>query len=287
MASPRHDENVALLESAEKLETKSFQNSSTAQDRQLRRTGRMTLRPSVILVLMVCLLTALGMSAAVAPRNVWRWRPCHRGPVAEQGSVPEPVQTTFLNSLSEASPESLHDLLHKFFPDKFQHGVFPSEQQAVEAVHEVDPAIASTIIQMARRDTNSSSSTTSTPPPTSSSSSSSTTVDSSTSTKDSSTTTTTTQSSVTGSSTTKTTASSSSSSGTSTSRSESTSSVSQSSKTTSRSSLASSSSEGSSSTGGMSAQQHWFLHFVFFHLSSHGSLAWMLYFIFISRDVSC
>lgn len=62
--------------------------------------------------------------------------------------------STFAQLLRSASPESLHRLLHDYLPEKFQHGVFPSDKEAVEAVHGDSAALATSIVQIAKRQNN-------------------------------------------------------------------------------------------------------------------------------------
>ncbi|KAL2118391.1 hypothetical protein VTJ04DRAFT_8051 [Mycothermus thermophilus] len=80
-------------------------------------------------------------------------------------TVPDNVDNTdpnwFSSKLKAASPASLHELLHKFLPGKFQDGVFPSDREAVEAIHRTDPALATAILRLARREDNGTASTSS------------------------------------------------------------------------------------------------------------------------------
>jgi len=55
--------------------------------------------------------------------------------------------------IDSASPEALHRFLHTV--TGFQHGVFDSDQAAVKAVLEIDPALSSTVAQLQRRQGNS------------------------------------------------------------------------------------------------------------------------------------
>lgn len=99
------------------------------------------------------------------------------GGPAGAGEASSP-QGGFSRLLEAVSPESLHDLLHQYFPDTYKHGVYPSEKKALEAIHRANAALATSIVQLARRDLNngttsrssqSSPPPSSTPPPTSSS----------------------------------------------------------------------------------------------------------------------
>ncbi|KAK0727307.1 hypothetical protein B0T26DRAFT_747650 [Lasiosphaeria miniovina] len=52
--------------------------------------------------------------------------------------------------LESASPEALHELLQKYFPQRFRPGVWLSEQEAIEAVHRADAALAASLLQLAK-----------------------------------------------------------------------------------------------------------------------------------------
>ncbi|PKK44002.1 hypothetical protein CI102_11534 [Trichoderma harzianum] len=54
-------------------------------------------------------------------------------------------------ALQKASPDLLHRLLHAYLPERYQHGVFPSDRDAIDAIHGDDPSVASAIVQIAKR----------------------------------------------------------------------------------------------------------------------------------------
>ncbi|KAL1903123.1 hypothetical protein Sste5346_000407 [Sporothrix stenoceras] len=93
--------------------------------------------------------------------------------VVAEGAVP--TGSSFSRLLEAVSPESLHDLLHEYLPDTYKHGVYPSEKHALEAIHRENAALATSIIQLARRDLNSTTSSSSPSSNTPSSTTSSTT----------------------------------------------------------------------------------------------------------------
>ncbi|KAK4230453.1 hypothetical protein QBC38DRAFT_469584 [Podospora fimiseda] len=99
--------------------------------------------------------------AALAGENRLRWQKgCHKAEVPEQqsevGTKSSSEPSSFAALLNGASPKSLHDLLHRHFPNQFRDGVWESEHHAVRAVHEADPALASNIVKMAKRQDNNS-----------------------------------------------------------------------------------------------------------------------------------
>lgn len=66
--------------------------------------------------------------------------------------------TTFSQLLHSANPESLRKLLHDSLPEKYGKGMFPSEEDAVEAVRDDDAPLATKIVKLAARQDNNSTS---------------------------------------------------------------------------------------------------------------------------------
>lgn len=56
-----------------------------------------------------------------------------------------------VEALRKTSPDLLHRLLHAYLPERYQHGVFASDQDAIDAINENDPSVASAIVQIAKR----------------------------------------------------------------------------------------------------------------------------------------
>lgn len=54
-------------------------------------------------------------------------------------------------ALQKASPDLLHRLLHAYLPERYQHGVFASDRDAIHAISGDDPSVASAIVQIAKR----------------------------------------------------------------------------------------------------------------------------------------
>lgn len=127
-----------------------------------------------MLVLGLTWLVLTGVAMA-GPHPRWKM-PCHQAE-GQQEVADASRDSSFSTLLNAASPKSLHDLLHRYFPEKFQDGVWPSERDAVAAVHQANAALATSIVQLAKRDANSTSIETSTsvpePEPTTSTSSTS------------------------------------------------------------------------------------------------------------------
>ncbi|OTA84956.1 hypothetical protein M434DRAFT_165709 [Hypoxylon sp. CO27-5] len=59
--------------------------------------------------------------------------------------------STFLRLLSSTSPQALHEFLHAYFPSTYKHGIYDSDHSAMEAVHANDPELATSIVQLAKR----------------------------------------------------------------------------------------------------------------------------------------
>ncbi|UKZ70382.1 uncharacterized protein TrAtP1_011365 [Trichoderma atroviride] len=57
-------------------------------------------------------------------------------------------------ALQKASPDLLHRLLHAYLPERYQHGVFATDKDAIDAISERDPSVASAIVQIAKRQDN-------------------------------------------------------------------------------------------------------------------------------------
>ena len=78
------------------------------------------------------------------------------GPVVvADAAVPTTPASSFSRLIEAVSPDTLHDLLHEYFPEMYKHGVYPSEQSALEVIHRKNAALATSIAQLARRDLNS------------------------------------------------------------------------------------------------------------------------------------
>jgi len=57
----------------------------------------------------------------------------------------------FQKLLNEVDPPSLHEALHTYSPKKFKHGMFQEDRTAVEVIHREEPSIATSIVNLARR----------------------------------------------------------------------------------------------------------------------------------------
>ncbi|KAL8697662.1 MAG: hypothetical protein Q9224_002201, partial [Gallowayella concinna] len=57
----------------------------------------------------------------------------------------------FNRLLDQVDPPSLHAALHDYSPKKFKHGMFKEDRTAVEAIHQEQPSLASSIVAKAKR----------------------------------------------------------------------------------------------------------------------------------------
>ncbi|KAI1102410.1 hypothetical protein F4804DRAFT_266888 [Jackrogersella minutella] len=70
---------------------------------------------------------------------------------SENDNIVQHDDSTFSRLLSSASPQALHQFLHAYFPATYKHGIYDSDHSAMEAVHANDPELATSIVQMAKR----------------------------------------------------------------------------------------------------------------------------------------
>ncbi|KAI0167171.1 hypothetical protein GGR52DRAFT_557233 [Hypoxylon sp. FL1284] len=129
-----------------------------ALDRSTRTRHRMVERmPSNRCLLFLSLLLSLFITAGLA-NTILKQEPSVggddlAGSEAEQGpdSAIHGDDSTFSRLLSSASPQALHEFLHAYFPGTYKHGVYDSDNSAMEAVHATDPELATSIVQLAKR----------------------------------------------------------------------------------------------------------------------------------------
>ncbi|CCC10042.1 unnamed protein product [Sordaria macrospora k-hell] len=106
--------------------------------------NKMTSSRRALLSVTLCLLFFFGLTSAGPSR--WQQRvQCREGHASPQNE-------NFQSMVDAASTDSLHNILHKTFPGRFQHGVWESEKQAIEAVHRDNAPLATAILRMAKRD---------------------------------------------------------------------------------------------------------------------------------------
>lgn len=92
---------------------------------------------SIRSILATSLLLAL-VSTTIAPQRNEKW------------DDEKDIQA-FKKLLAQVDPPSLHEALHSFSPKKFKHGMFQTDHTAVEAIHNEEPSLATSIINLAKR----------------------------------------------------------------------------------------------------------------------------------------
>lgn len=104
-----------------------------------------------LLVIVMGLVLGLGVATARPGfMNCQRHHVDSKMAMAEaQGSNGELAE-----ALQKASPDLLHRLLHAYLPERYQHGVFATDKDAINAISEKDPSVASAIVQIAKRQDN-------------------------------------------------------------------------------------------------------------------------------------
>lgn len=91
-------------------------------------------------------LIAAFLTSAYARRPIHLRRP----DVALSGPGDE---SAFRELLSQVSDSSLHEVLHDV-SDKYKHGVYPEDRTALQEIHKDNPAMATSLVKLARRQNN-------------------------------------------------------------------------------------------------------------------------------------
>ncbi|KAI9742257.1 MAG: hypothetical protein M1818_004157 [Claussenomyces sp. TS43310] len=60
-------------------------------------------------------------------------------------------EVDFQELLSSVPEKSLHSVLHEHVSEKYKHGVYPEDRMAIKAVHQDDAAMATSLLELARR----------------------------------------------------------------------------------------------------------------------------------------
>ena len=118
-------------------------------------------RRSIIWTLAFLLLFGLSLTSSVSPtrllpscRDSSHGISPEEGPRQAEADNRDAQESAFRNLLKNASPDVLHRLLHAYFPERYRHGVYESEDEALEAVRADDAPLATTMAQMAKRQDN-------------------------------------------------------------------------------------------------------------------------------------
>lgn len=129
--------DAGLLTSEEKQALQAAELPAPTQSpTQKKRKG---LSPYLVVAVIAGALLTFGVALGPRMTNCMR----HHAAKVDDAS--------FSQLLHSADPESLRQLLHDRLPEKYGKGIFPSEKDAVEAVHEDDAPLATKIIKLAAR----------------------------------------------------------------------------------------------------------------------------------------
>lgn len=121
----------------------SEKNPSFADSKLLRPACKMSAIRKLLVGLVVLSLLTLSLVSAV---------PSRKFPLAPHKPSAED-RRKFQELLGSVETTCLHDLLHRFVSDKYKHGVFEEDKKAVAAVYEQDAAQASSLVELAKRQT--------------------------------------------------------------------------------------------------------------------------------------
>lgn len=154
-------------------ETESSTNALPPGNRPLKAPAEeMPPARHLLVTLVICFLVTFGLATVIAPRS-WSGDPRQdvRWDVDQVDRVDRVAvvvvatdESSFARLLNAVSPDSLHAALHRYFPG-YQHGVYASDHEALEAVHRVNAALATSLANLAKRQDGGSNDTTARPPP--------------------------------------------------------------------------------------------------------------------------
>ncbi|KAI5856221.1 hypothetical protein GGS23DRAFT_589081 [Durotheca rogersii] len=102
---------------------------------------------SFVLTILLGLFVAVGLANAVFHQRSPEQDPAE----GADRLVGHQDDSNFSRLLSSASPQALHEFLHAYLPGTYKHGVYDSDQSALEVIHANDPELATSIVQLAKR----------------------------------------------------------------------------------------------------------------------------------------
>ncbi|KAI1761390.1 hypothetical protein GGR53DRAFT_29728 [Hypoxylon sp. FL1150] len=115
---------------------------------------RMPSARHIFLTLLLGLLVTAGLANAILKQQPALHDEDSTGSDADHsGDDTHRDDSTFSRLLSSASPQAIHEFLHAYFPGTYKHGIYDSDHSAMEAVRATDPELATSIVQMAKRQT--------------------------------------------------------------------------------------------------------------------------------------
>lgn len=138
---------AGLLRTAGEKQTSAAPRTSTAPGPPATPTRRMSTLRRVVLAFAMC--SILGFSLATAASL--QLQACPDGDCSALEAAGVEGNSRLSQMWQSASPEGLHELLHKYFPDRYQHGVYETDEEAVEAIQADQPEDAPKLPQLLRR----------------------------------------------------------------------------------------------------------------------------------------
>lgn len=136
---------AGLLRNTEEEKT-GYQAPGSKDFQQSPQTSNRKMAP-ILKVLLACLVgTFIGLEFVAARQNMRHMR----------GVSIEKAKTDIVEEHkghSDASKEDiLHRLLHAYLPERYQHGIYASDHEALKAVRDNDPSLATALAQMVKRE---------------------------------------------------------------------------------------------------------------------------------------
>jgi hypothetical protein len=142
---------AGLLKSTEGEKQTGYRDYSPLALKSKSKSNKMIYFRRALLVIVMGFILGLGVATArPGLMNCQRHNDNSKMAIAKaQGSNGELAE-----ALQKASPDLLHRLLHAYLPERYQHGVFATDRDAIDAISEKDPSVASAIVQIAKRQDN-------------------------------------------------------------------------------------------------------------------------------------
>ncbi|KAI1414213.1 hypothetical protein F5Y13DRAFT_18355 [Hypoxylon sp. FL1857] len=137
--------------------------STQTTRRRHRMVDKMPSARNFFVTLFLGLLVMVGLANAMLNKQ----HPSEDSAESEGDHVVHRDDSTFSRLLSSASPQALHEFLHAYFPATYKHGIYDSDRSAMEVVHANDPELATSIVQLAKRQSGNDNTTSSVTTPTS------------------------------------------------------------------------------------------------------------------------
>jgi len=158
-AHQHHDHlETGLLGSPEEKTVVQRSGSLPAREPSSQEDPPKEMMPSprcLMLTVLVCFLATFGLASVLhhskGPCLDGGGRTGKEGTEAKLQVQDNASESGFSQLLRTASPDILHRLLHAYFPERYQDGVYPSDHDALVAVHRGNAPLATSLARLARR----------------------------------------------------------------------------------------------------------------------------------------